>query len=320
MNLLIALVLAVVPAFSAPLPALKIEQNSTTVSGISSGAFMAVQLQVALSGRFSGAGSVAGGIYDCARGSAAKAQMICMMLPGTLVTNDYVERAKRRAEAGEIDSLENLKRARFYLFHSEADATVRVSALAKLQEFVETFTPKAQVRVVQVKDAAHAFPTDGYGEACDTTGSPFLVNCKRDVAGEILSQLYGRLNAPSKQPQGELVPFEQGLYADSGSSVTNEGFVYVPKSCRTGSCRLHVALHGCKMSSDFIKELFRTHAAYNRWADTNRIVVLYPNADKTLMNPNGCWDWFGATGQDYATKEGKQIQFFAKLLDALGAK
>ena len=320
MSLLAALLFTAVSAYSAPLPALKIEPNSVTVSGISSGAFMAVQLQVALSTRFAGAATVAGGIYDCARGSAAKAQMLCMMVPGTISAGDYVERAKERAEAGEIDPLENLKKARFYLFHSEDDATVRVSALPKLQEFVEAFTPKSQVKVVRVKGAAHAFPTDGYGEECDTAGSPFIVNCKRDVAGEILTQLYGKLKAPSPQASGDFVAFDQGNYADGGSALMNEGFLYVPKDCKARACRLHVALHGCKMNSAFIKDVFRTHAGYNRWADTNRMVVLYPNAAKSLTNPNGCWDWFGATGQDYSTKQGKQIQFFSRVLDAIGAK
>ncbi len=43
-----------------PLPVLNLEPEATTVSGLSSGAFMAVQLQVAFSGAISGVGIVAG--------------------------------------------------------------------------------------------------------------------------------------------------------------------------------------------------------------------------------------------------------------------
>jgi len=42
---------------------------------------------------------------------------------------------------------------------------------------------------------------------------------------------------------------------------------------------------------------------YNRWADTNRIILLYPQVDRSpsvgnipltaQINPNGCWDWWG---------------------------
>ena len=46
------------------------------------------------------------------------------------------------------------------------------------------------------------------------------------------------------------------------------------------------------------------HAAgYNRWADGNRLIVLYPQARASwsflAFNPRGCWDWWGYTGEDY---------------------
>jgi hypothetical protein len=281
---------------------------------------MAIQLQVALSAQIRGAGSVAGGIYGCAEGSALKAQTQCMYFSGVVDPEKYVEFAKDQARAGRIDSLANLKKARFYLFHSEEDQTVHFPALERLQNFVEAFTPKSQVKVVAAKEGAHAFPTMDYGASCDTTGSPFIVACKRDVAGEILSQLYPGIKPPAKEATGDLIAFDQSKYAELGAGVSNEGYLYVPKDCRSGICRLHIALHGCKMNADAIKAEFREHAGYNRWADTNRIVVLYPDTAKSLFNPNGCWDWFGYTGNDYATKSGKQIQFIAKMIRALGVR
>ena len=51
-------------------------------------------------------------------------------------------------------------------------------------------------------------------------------------------------------------------------------------------------------------------AGYNEWADTNGIVVLYPQLDPTeiLDNPEGCWDWWGYTGLNF------QIQSWATAL------
>lgn len=43
--------------------------NGTTVSGISSGAFFSVQMQVAYSSLIAGAGVIAGGPYYCAQGN-----------------------------------------------------------------------------------------------------------------------------------------------------------------------------------------------------------------------------------------------------------
>ncbi|MBC86589.1 MAG: polyhydroxybutyrate depolymerase, partial [Bdellovibrionaceae bacterium] len=49
--------------------AYNIDQSKISVSGISSGSYMAGQLHVALSGTFSGVGLVAGGPYYCSQGS-----------------------------------------------------------------------------------------------------------------------------------------------------------------------------------------------------------------------------------------------------------
>jgi len=35
------------------------------------------------------------------------------------------------------------------------------------------------------------------------------------------------------------------------------------------------------------------NTGYNQWADTNNIVVLYPQAFNGNNNLNGCWDWWG---------------------------
>ena len=78
--------------------------------------------------------------------------------------------------------------------------------------------------------------------------------------------------------------------------------------------------------------LFARHAGYNRWADSNRIVVLYPQAitrygwgpwpwpTSFVFNPNGCWDWWGYTGVNYHTKAGAQIRAVKAMLDRLAAK
>ena len=53
-------------ADSIKLPAYQIDLKQTSVSGLSSGAFMASQFQVAYSGIMVGAGIVAGGPFYCA--------------------------------------------------------------------------------------------------------------------------------------------------------------------------------------------------------------------------------------------------------------
>jgi poly(3-hydroxybutyrate) depolymerase len=55
-----------------------IDLSSITISGVSSGAFMANQMSIAYSKTFSGSASIAGGIYWCAQGSSQMAQDECM--------------------------------------------------------------------------------------------------------------------------------------------------------------------------------------------------------------------------------------------------
>jgi poly(3-hydroxybutyrate) depolymerase len=69
-----------------------------------------------------------------------------------------------------------------------------------------------------------------------------------------------------------------------------------------------------------IKDQFAREAGYNRWADTNRIIVLYPQAiarSWPTYNPNGCWDWWGYTGPQYHTKDGAQIRAVKAMLERL---
>src|SRR4029453_10137994 len=64
-------------------PAFNVDAAQTSVSGLSSGAFMAVQFEVAYSSTVKGAGIVAGGPYLCAQGSQTKALGPCMAASGS---------------------------------------------------------------------------------------------------------------------------------------------------------------------------------------------------------------------------------------------
>jgi hypothetical protein len=109
-------------------------------------------------------------------------------------------------------------------------------------------------------------------------------------------------------------------------SMAETGYVYVPAACDNGQqkCRVHVVLHGCKQNTATIGDHFYRNAGYNEWADSNAIIVLYPQTvasafgDGTVpMNPEGCWDWFGFTNGNYAKKSGRQITTIKGMLDKL---
>lgn len=75
-------------------------------------------------------------------------------------------------------------------------------------------------------------------------------------------------------------------------------------------CKVHVAIHGCGQSAQSVGDKFVTDTGYNEWADTNQLLILYPQVNKSVIpyNPSGCWDWWGYTGADYATKSSVQMK------------
>jgi hypothetical protein len=168
-------------------------------------------------------------------------------------------------------------------------------------------------------------PTFDAGGDCGTAASPWILACGYDAAGEMLRFFYGNLSAPAGALTGELREFDQSRYVtrDALASMADTGFVFVPKDCAAGKpCRIHVAFHGCRQGIGFLGRRFAKEAGYNRWADANRIVVLYPQADNSLfwpVNPRGCWDWWGYSGADYAARSGAQLSTVHAMLAALGA-
>jgi poly(3-hydroxybutyrate) depolymerase len=335
---------ATAPAFSAELSlaklGLKIDPAQTTVSGISSGAYMAGQFQVAFSDLVKGVGVVAGGPYACAevtngQATAMVALKRCMDVSiGAPDVGALAANARTRDKAKDIAPLANLAVARVYLFNGGNDVTVkRPVADAAAQLYKALGVPDANVKYVKLPEAAHAQITDGYGAPCDfipkgEQPAEFINNCQYDQAGDILSHLYPdsrKPNAPtaSKHP----VLFDQTPYVGdrSRTGMATSGYIYVPDSCATGgqTCRLHIAFHGCRMASNLIGDHYAVHAGYNRWADVNNIVVLYPQIDakaKPTSNPKACWDWFGYTGYDFARKGGFQMQAVRKMIATLAAE
>ena len=46
---------------------------------------------------------------------------------------------------------------------------------------------------------------------------------------------------------------------------------------------------------------------------------MYPQIEKSLFNPKGCWDWWGYTGEDYDIRSGSQVAGVAALIDAFAS-
>ncbi|MDZ7768893.1 MAG: polyhydroxybutyrate depolymerase [Woeseiaceae bacterium] len=289
----------------AGLPALA-AQPDVTVSGASSGAYMATQYHVAYSSHVTGAAFIAGGPWGCARGQLTRALGACIKGDGIdagLLASD----ASALADAGAIDALKNLQDDRVFLFHGTRDEVVARDTVAAAGQWYAT-AAGIDARFEDTVPVTHGMPTVDYGAPCPEFRAPYLNACEYDLAGELLEYLHGDLNPPA-DAAGSLREFNQR--ADSAAGLAETGYVYVPDSCAQGlECRVHVFFHGCGQSVLQIGDELAANAGFNRWAAANNLIVLYPQVAPSRLspqNPLACWDWWGYSGEDYLTQQGAQL-------------
>lgn len=292
---------------AATLPQLSIDPAEVSVSGLSSGGFMAVQMHVAYSATFKrGAGIVAGGPFYCAEGSIINATGRCMAYSSSIPVSSLVNTTNSWATSGWIDPVSNLGNGKVYLFSGTVDNTVKPAVMNDLRTYYQSFIPAANVFYKNTIVAGHAMVTDDFGGRCNGTASPYINDCDFDLAGEMLAHLHGSLNPRNNGTlSGSFIEFDQTAFV-SGHGMATTGWVYVPQACVAGThCKLHVVFHGCKQNTATVGQQYVRNTGYNRWADSNNMVVLYPQTSTAATN--SCWDWWGYDSANYAKKSGPQM-------------
>jgi poly(3-hydroxybutyrate) depolymerase len=348
------------PAYAADkLGNFPVDPAQVSVAGISSGAFMANQLHIAHSADIMGAAMIAGGLYGCAveaveddgvRALASQAVGACMKVPFMLDdVATYKDRLEKLAAQGWIDPPANLARAKVYFFTGSSDQVVNSETVEEGKALYDALgVPAANIvfedRSGTAAKAGHSWVSKDFGGACDANATPFIDNCRYDQAGAELKAIYGEdIKPPVTAASGRFVAFDQTEFvpgkAPAANGLLDTGYLYVPKACEPGAaqpCRLQVVLHGCKQSAEELHDVFYTKIGVNEWADSNNIVVLYPQAHATTAaelppnlwadaliyaNPEGCWNWWGySDDRQYLTKKGVQVLAIWKMVQRLEGK
>lgn len=298
-----------VASLSAPaiaqerLAGFEIDPNKVSISGISSGAFMANQFHIAHSELIMGAGLVAGGLFTCAvwrvdeankklDATISRALDRCMFAKAPLEAVDtYARRAEAFAEAAWIDPLDALADDKVYLFTGRADAVVNPATVARAAEVYRALGVKEDgLRFQKFLDqpspdggAGHSWVTDDCCQPCAANQSPYINDCDYDQAEAILRHIYDDLRPKAETLSGRFIEFAQSEFVPDGEAAVNglngTGLLYVPTACAEGeTCSLHVVLHGCEQSTEVLGDTFYKQIGVNEWADANGIVVLYPQA------------------------------------------
>lgn len=315
--------------------------SRTSVSGLSSGAFMASQFDVAFSSKLTGAGIVAGGEFYCAGAAGVKplslaAVTSCMQPigPAPKAETAYKD-AQAFAAKGLIDDPVNLKRQRIYLFSGAKDSVVSTKVVDQADRFFRLAgVPAKDIDYEKLPNAGHALLTNRASDiACDSNKDPFINNCGVEQSQQILKWIYGTpgtpLNPPAGKATGDLIAFDQTEFDRAHrASLARVGYVYVPRSCQAAGCAVHVVFHGCLQNVHKVGLRFVRDTGYNEFADTNRIIVLYPQIaasdEGSPSNPLECWDFWGYTSDDashpdFYTHEAPQMAAVMKMIVRLHA-
>lgn len=323
----------------------------TSVSGLSSGAFMTSQLYVAHSDIMVGAGVVAGGPYLCSRnwenqwfGSGAYVPLLnvalysCMdpTFPlGVPVVSTTVSIARTLDRDKLIDPLNNLADDHIYIFSGKSDNTVKTSVVNTTRDFfTRVGVPSTSIDYDSSVDAGHAIITNNSNDiACATTADPYINDCDFVQAERILKQIYPAAQGPETPLSRQVQAFDQSEFLSTNlTSMASTGYVYIPEYCeQNGGCAIHVALHGCEQSADSFSadgiapDRYYNTTGYNEMAEANHMIVLYPQVNRSEgipYNPKGCWDFWGYSSAlpalpDFYTRNAPQIKALYSMIQRL---
>ncbi|MBM97346.1 MAG: poly(3-hydroxybutyrate) depolymerase [Oceanospirillaceae bacterium] len=327
---------------AAPLGSYRVNLAATSVSGLSSGAFMTSQLYMAHSDIMVGAGVIAGGPYLCALSWPLSAPLFtatttCMNPNATNAPNlpRLEQLTTELAEENKISPINNLIDDRLYVFSGQADETVHPPVVdATVQYFTNMGVPVGSINYDNSVNAGHAIITDHADDVpCAETASPYINNCNFMQSTRIIEQIYPGAQPPAASASGQLIEFDQTEFLPNEiTSMSEKGFVYVPNQCadteanaQNTECKIHIAVHGCQQGYESIGDQYYTTTGYNQMADSNDLIILYPQVSVSHTipyNPQGCWDFWGYSSYnqfdpDFYTQEAPQIKAIHAMLERM---
>jgi hypothetical protein len=195
------------------LPRLTLGQVS--VSGISAGADLAVQLQVAYADLIDGAGIFAGQAFHCAVQRFPRDNLTtgpnahvpwcdgcppntslgydhCKHHPENIDTSLLLSYARRQGAAGTIAPLATLAKRRVFLYRGTRDHTYNKGAVQATASFFEALLPEGAVFFEHTVNSSHLVPTiDPY--LCWWQEWIGPDNCTFDGAGHVLHWVHGEV-------------------------------------------------------------------------------------------------------------------------------
>ena len=185
--------------------------KKVTVSGLSSGAYMAGQVLIGHSSLVEGAAIIAGGPYYCSDGKLNTAMFACMeTYLQSRTPAQLADITLKLASENYIDPVANLKSAKAYILAGKQDRTVSPKVTLQNIEYFQILG-LSKLQWNNKLNAGHNFPTLNQGSSCSSTESPFIGNCNFDVAGQFLNLFYPNLKTKSKNLKANYTVFDNPM-------------------------------------------------------------------------------------------------------------
>lgn len=292
--------------------------DQVTVSGISSGAAMALQYAVAHSASVNGVAAIAGPSWGCARGLVSTAINDCMC--GRQPLPSALPLAQAFARSGDIDPLVNGRPkalSRGFVFHSPLDATVVASTGQASAAFLASFIGTPPVvdtgnNADRSNQAGHGIVSPGGTDRCEASAKDhsYVRQCgQEDNARDLFKALFPGVQQDEAKRRNQvsaadIQPFDQRPFiaavTRSGEYVAPDslafffyptrserrqrldmaatGYVHVPPSCQQAGARC--GLHIAFHGCKQQVREFALTAGYVHWAEQHKQIVLFPAIDQ----------------------------------------
>ena len=174
--------------------------------------------------------------------------------------------------------------------------------------------------------------------------TPPTANVGYDLSGAMLRHIYDNAAAPHSRWQGGVRPksafverhllrFDQSEFVPAGCNLSSigladDGFVYLPAACQAPlgsaqSCaaanRVHVHYHPCGGEVIGVSTSYMLQSGTADYAESNGLLVLFPQTTRYGIYGSGCWDWSGGVSADFDTHRGIQLNVVMAMLGRLGS-
>lgn len=168
---------------------------------------------------------------------------------------------------------------------------------------------------------------ENVAQGCNERSWPWIKNCGIDAPQIVLSDAipsFINIRAPKDIVDDSFYIFNQTMFAVIGSGLEEQdGFIYIPDSCEHKNCHIHFHYIHCMkfpgISTSKIKYDRYWHARFsglNEFAESNNIIVVYPQIASTGINPpnpRACFDYYGFTDHRYNFPTAPQIESILKM-------